>query len=356
MRTILNFDPVHAAPSTPIVANNDATITEDEPLYLTPTPATPVASTHQQPIDCPPTKLQRLSNLVNTIKTNASTSIALISGAIGLAAAVEDPFCLPQLSELGNGLTGLMCAGGIVMGVVALENVAEGVDADVEEAWGKVWRWVKDKISGPRTPGGEEGEGGEGQEVEEVMMFDDEGRSAFLRDTPPATPPSMQDDSGDSLAVPATPPAQQSSERGSSRRSGCPALPAFTFPPLPDTRAINSPPSPPQQEYAYTSSTMQPALNHPVPRRRAEHDASNLLHFHTYADGTHASGILGASPMPARRTTQSEWQHFTGQGLHKHEQKLKAVNLWAVPGRRNRTFDEILKEVGEMDNKVRQRE
>lgn len=198
-------------------------------------------------------------------------------------------------------------------------------------------------------------EGRKGREVEEVMIFDEEGTSAFLRDTPPATPPSMQDDPGDSLAVPATPPAQQSSERGPSRRSGRPALPAFTFSPLPDTRAMNSPPSP-QQEYAYTSSTMYPALDHSIPRRRAEHDASNLLHSRTYADGTHASGILGASPMPARRTTQSEWQHFTGQGLHKHEQKLKAVNLWAMLGRRNRTFDEILKEVEEMDDKVRQRE
>ena len=200
------------------------------------------------------------------------------------------------MSELGNGLLGAVCAGGIIVGVVALDGVADGVDAGVESAWGKVWRWCEDRVG--------RGEGEEMQEGEE-MVIDEEGtrREVEVHEMEEVT----------STVRP------RGSELSPSQRKERPALPASAFPALP------LPPSPSGQEVAYTSG-------------------SSCL----YESGQHASGLLGPSPMPPRRTSVG-WQHFTGNGFHRHEQKLRAVEQWSNMGRRGRTFDEVLREVEEKD-------
>jgi hypothetical protein len=56
------------------------------------------------------------------------------------------------------------------------------------------------------------------------------------------------------------------------------------------------------------------------------------------------------------RLTETGWQHFTGNVFHRHEQKLRAFGQWSNMGRRDRTFDEILKEVEDVDEQDRDTE
>ncbi|KAF9701551.1 hypothetical protein EKO04_001117 [Ascochyta lentis] len=64
---------------------------------------------------------------------------------------------------------------------------------------------------------------------------------------------------------------------------------------------------------------------------------------------THASGLLGPSPVPPRRTAAPELKHFTGQGFWKHQQKLKAAEKWSSTGRGGRSFEEVLTDVVERE-------
>jgi hypothetical protein len=293
------IDPtVSESSSSTLAAESDNTSSnEDGSFHGPPTPTATEGSAHKAPPGITPPERRTLARLITAIKHHAGTSLAVVTSAIGLAAVLEDPASLMQLTELGNGLVGLVCAGGMILGFVVLDGVADGVDAGVESAWGKVWRWCGDWVG---SSGGGYVEGEEGMDMEDVA-------------------------------------SQSQGKEGQ-------ALPDFTFPPLPNT------PSTLTQEVTYTSSSSQPTLQHPTPRRRPDHNTQELQHSQTYATGNHASGLLGPSPMPHRRTS-ADWQHFTGTGFHRHEQKLRAISQWSNMGSRDRTFDEILREVEEMDER-----
>jgi hypothetical protein len=314
------IDPtVSESSSSTLAAESDNTSSnEDGSFHGPPTPTATEGSAHKAPPGITPPERRTLARLITAIKHHAGTSLAVVTSAIGLAAVLEDPASLMQLTELGNGLVGLVCAGGMILGFVVLDGVADGVDAGVESAWGTVWRWCGNWVG---RSGGGHAEGEEG-----VVVFGAEGTAVGLRDAVARERTEMED--------------VMSQSQGKER----PALPDFTFPPLPNT------PSPLTQEVTYTSSSSQPTLQYPTPRRRPDHNTQELQHSQTYATGNHASGLLGPSPMPHRRTS-ADWQHFTGDGFHRREQKLRAVGQWSNMGRRDRTFDEILREVEEMDER-----
>ncbi|KAF1925821.1 uncharacterized protein M421DRAFT_232381 [Didymella exigua CBS 183.55] len=321
-----DFVPALPTPSTPVITN--------EILHRTFIPTASDVPRHEAPFNTPSIQHQTRPKLTTMLRAYAGLSIAVLTCMLGLATAIEDSTCLPQLTELGNGLIGLVCAGGIVMGVVILDHVSDAVDTGIEAAWGEVWRRIKDCVAGGR---GEH----EGNEMEEVMMFNEEGNTVFLHESPPGTP--KEEIQG--VAEPVTP--RDSFEPCEEGGNGTLGLLAFTLPPLPQTRAMNSPPSPPRQEFAYTSSSSQSPFYHPVPHQRVGHGIPGFLHSQTYADENHTSGLLGPSPMPQRRTDPG-WQHFTGRGFDRHRQKLEAVSEWSHPGTRARKFDDILEEIEEM--------
>lgn len=228
------FDHTVSASSTSTLATecNHAATNEEGHLHHPPTPMASEPPAPQSPLDLLPPQRRTLPRLIPAIKRHAGTFVAVVSCTIGLAAVFEDPTSLLQSSELCNGLFGLICAGGIIVGVVALDSVAAAVDERAERMWGKVWRWCGDRV------------------------------------------------------------------------------------------------------------------------QRGEGRGLSPLQSQAHAHSTHSSGLLGPSPMPRRRA-DAGWQHFTGNGFHRHEQKLRAVGQWSNMGRRDRTFDEILKEVEEMDEQDR---
>lgn len=300
------LDPAQSTSSTRMEAVDYATTTENEALHLTTALSSSSTTPAQQtPPDIPIAQAPRPSPLIATIAANAGPSIAVLAGAIGLSAVLEDPSSLPRLSELGNGLIGLACAGCIVVAVVALDSATEGVGAGVEEAWGRMWRWVGDRVRGQ-----------EGEVEDETRMLDEGGDGSVL----------YQDQDQDQDQQPGTLLDQTTPMRAlRQEQSHGLHLPSFTFPPSSEGGS---------EEYSR-------------PRQRVDR---HPLSSHIYADTQHASGLLGPSPLPPRSSVQPAWTNFTGQGFHRHEQRLKAVSLWATPGRRGRTFDEVLREVEESDD------
>lgn len=315
----LALDPAIPALSSPMGATRPSTVSEDEDPHHTTTPSASDPSVHETPSTSPPAQRYTLLDLIHITEEHASTSIAAILGALGLAAIIENPTVLLQHNELTNGFFGLICAGGVVVGVLAIDGVARETGVDVEGAWGMIWRWAKDCVCDER---------GEEQGADEVAMFDTEGNSVFLREVLSETPKGhvTMEMEGTSLTMSAS-----------------------TFSPLPRTRVMASPPSTPKREFTDTSTSLQPPLQYPMPLHRADHDKNGLSLTQTYTDGHHTSGLLGPSPMPPRRTGP-EWQHFTGQGFDRHRKKLEAVSEWSHPGRQNKTLGEVKKELEEVDD------
>jgi hypothetical protein len=158
-----DFDPtVSADDDETLAAESDAASSSDELSTHTPTPAASSQPSHEAP------------RLIEALIHHAGTQFAVAMSAIGLTAVIEGPSCLLKLSELGNGLLGAVCAGGIIVGLVALDRVADSVNAGVESAWRKVWRSCKDRAG--------RGEGIEKRREEEEMVFDEEGIMTFLQE------------------------------------------------------------------------------------------------------------------------------------------------------------------------------
>lgn len=171
-----DFDPtVSADDDETLAAESDAASSSDELSTHTPTPAASSQPSHEAPLDLPPPHPRTLSpRLIEALTHHAGTQFAVAMSAIGLTAVIEGPSCLLKLSELGNGLLGAVCAGGIIVGLVALDRVADSVNAGVESAWRKVWRSCKDRAG--------RGEGIEKRREEEEMVFDEEGIMTFLQE------------------------------------------------------------------------------------------------------------------------------------------------------------------------------
>lgn len=288
------------------------------------------------------TTYQHAGEIISYIHLNPTLPLASALALLGLVAEIEQPGFILRPTELSIGLVAAFCAGGVIFSVLALDQV--GGDSNwlvkIEGCWGATWRWVQDRYTergkGEEVMGEEEGEA--------TMMFGKSGTSVFLQDTPlrtrPTTPlPQMSEPAqGDS-----TP--QQASEGTSPQNT--PALSGsliFEYPPVHGVTPMNSPPSPHRQEHVYaSSSSTQPSLRQPTPRR-AHFEPPESLHISPLRENNHASGLLGPSPMPPRRTASNEWKNFTGQGFYKYQQKLEAVNEWSNPGSR-RTFEEVMRGV-----------
>ncbi|OSS51133.1 hypothetical protein B5807_04427 [Epicoccum nigrum] len=95
------------------------------------------------------TQLDRLSEYIALAKQNTTVVLALAYLIILIAALIEDPPThLLSGYALSAALVGVLCAGSGIWAVLKLE---EGEEADVlrwglnlEDVWGKVWRWVID--------------------------------------------------------------------------------------------------------------------------------------------------------------------------------------------------------------------
>ena len=334
------FPPVHLPPPKPS-SSTSASTTEHAS-----------SDSHPQRLMAAP-HLHKLSKFVNLLKCSTGATIALCWGAIGIAAVVEDRSVLPPLVDLGKGVVGVVCAGSLIRGVVALGDTAEGSDrVDVEGKWGAVWRWWRDRAG----RGG--GERKRQMEMEGTMTFTAEGESVFLQDEPEAWRPRIP---SPRVQTPQpTIPRRSSDER---QTQTCPTLPSFAFPPAQNVNSakaeqsstpplqtqptklfplfedaelsISSPLSHQQHTRHASSSSSHPHIHQPIARHRPNPHTSHIL-------DENPSGLLSPSSMPPRQSTFQEWKHFTGTGFYKHQQKLEAVSEWSNPGS-SRSLEKVMR-------------
>lgn len=341
------FPPVHLPPPKPSSSTSASTT---EHASSDPRPQHPMATPH----------LHKLSNFVNLLKRSTGATIALCWGAIRIAAVVEDQSVVPPLVDLGKGVVGVVCAGGLVWGVVALGDTAEGSDrVDVEGKWRAVWRWWRDRAG--RGGGERRGQ----MEMEGTMTFTAEGESVFLQDEPEAGRPRIPPPRAQT-PQPAI-PRRSSDERQTQTR---PTLPTLAFPLTQNANSVEAeqPIIPPSQTQSterflsfedicssnsspsrrgrdatstYTSKTSShPNIHQANLRHRPKPHTSHLF-------DEHLSGLLGPSPMPSRYWASKGWKHFTGTGFYKHQQKLEGVSEWSNPGS-SRSLEEVMRSVEEL--------
>ncbi|KAJ8116307.1 hypothetical protein OPT61_g2252 [Boeremia exigua] len=295
----------------------------------------------------PRTRLQRLGNLLELRERHPGASIALVSGCIGIAAAVADPTCIPTPDEISTVLFATVCASGVIYVVLAMDHGSKEAVNGLEDAWGGAWRWLQDRISsilGSRV---------NEEEVEVSMMFNDEGNSVFLLDGPerldPPKPPQQPESTSKAATASASPNPLPLVTLSQETRD----LPKFNFkiPPMPDARSRNSSSSPSQEDHSRAHS-VSPRLTprYPMLQRQLFRSKPGSGSDQSPPNTTHASGILGPSPMPPLRPPE-EWRHFTGRGFHEHQQKLNAVAEWSNPGS-TKSLREIVRRAKELDERA----
>ena len=294
---------------------------------------------------CIHTTYRRVLELINFISLNPRLLLASVFAILGIAAEIEQPGFFPRLKELGIALVAIVCGSSVVINALALERLSEGAQFGIDEVWSVMWRWICDVISDEERIVGED----ENRQAEEVtMMFSKGGTSVFLLDTP------NRHRAGTTIQTPlaAIIPQQLSGsdiprETLNQSRSPFFPLPSVAFP-----QSCNSPPSLHRQEHETIPipSTQKP-LHHFITLREAGIDVSGLL----VEEETHASGLLGQSPMPSHSTVPNQWKNFSGKGFYKYYQKLEAVSKWQNPGS-SRSFEDVPKNIESMDGRNQERE
>lgn len=130
--------PMREAPPSPSATTNRSPACQSAP------PEPPQAA------NTSPTHLRRLSDYIALTKQNTTSVLALTCLTILIAALIEDPPAhLLSGYALIAALVGVLCAGSGIWAVLKLEEGAEaGVlrwSPDLEDVWGRVWRWVTDQ-------------------------------------------------------------------------------------------------------------------------------------------------------------------------------------------------------------------
>jgi hypothetical protein len=313
--------PNHPLPA-PTPSAEAKTNDESPPPIPTVSPLAPKSSLHRIY-----TTFQHAAQIVNYIRIDPGLPIASVFAALGVVSVVEDPSLMPGFGEIGYGVVGVVCAGGFVRGVLALEDAGKAVDVDVEGIWGEMWRWCRDRVFWDGGGGG----GEEGGEVERTMMFSPDGScSVFLQDALEAQRPT-------------TLPPPQSNSISLQQTPTRPASSVVVLPPFENIPPLDSPPLTRRHEYAYTTSLTQLSPYHPTSCRRTDQNTSHVLN-------EHPSGLLGPSPMPSRHIDPQEWKNFTGMGLYKYQQKLEAVGEWSNLGN-SRSFEEVMQRVEDVEGR-----
>ena len=130
--------PMREAPPSPSATTNRSPACQSAP------PEPPQAA------NTSPTHLRRLSDYIALTKQNTTSVLALTCLTILIAALIEDPPAhLLSGYALIAALVGVLCAGSGIWAVLKWEEGAEaGVlrwSPDLEDVWGRVWRWVTDQ-------------------------------------------------------------------------------------------------------------------------------------------------------------------------------------------------------------------
>ncbi|KAJ4992928.1 hypothetical protein SVAN01_01632 [Stagonosporopsis vannaccii] len=313
--------PPSALASPPLIASSEPA---QDPLTSTASILTP-------PHTANATSRARLSHFVLLVKEQRGALIAATWCCIGVAAVSGDPSCLPPLEQLGAGLVGAVCAGGVGCLVIAWDWMDEGL----ENTWGRVWRWVKDRVFSEVWD--EEGD----RENEGTVIFDGDGNSVFLLDESepdlgserkgPATPMQERDSAGEAGPVDSVLNASTGTNSSRETPGRLPRLKLLSRP------LFRTPQTNLSSHHADRGPNIPSAdLSTPLPEEN------------------HPSGLSGPSPMPSRHAA-NEWKHFTGQGFWKRQQEIDDVSRMLHAGRA-RSLDKIQRDVEEMDKKNREKE
>lgn len=176
------------------------------------------------------------------------------------------------------------------------------------------------------------------------MMFNKRGASVFLLDTP------KQYRIGTTIQTPLTSNTQQQVSGGIMSRVAPTRSrsPLFPLPPA-VLQPHSSPPPLHRQEHAHMlRASDQKPLHHLNACMETDGNVSDTL----IEEKPHASGLLGQSPMPPRRTIPDQWENFSGKGFYKYYRKLEAVSKWQNPGN-SRSFEDMPRKVEDMDGRDR---